>query len=297
MPRPIPELPGVSHRHLRVNGFRMHIAEAGDRDAEPLVLLHGWPQNWFTWRKLIGPLSERYRVICPDLRGFGWSDAPPGATFAKEEFADDLIAMLDVLEIERTKLVGQDWGAMAGFLACVRAPERISHYVAAAMTHLWPSGDVSVADRLSGLARISFMFWIATPVLGRQTVRRVPAFVRTLITQGAGRKDLYSAEELAVYTEQWAEPERAAATVGVYRTFLGKEFPALGRGEFRDVTMEQPSFLLLGERDPVMRPKTLLGPVANAPNLEVRVLPGIGHWIQEEAPEEMLAALEELSGR
>jgi len=69
----MPEVPGVAVEHgfHDVRGLRMHVAAAGPPDAEPLVMLHGWPQHWYAWRRLIGPLSERYRVICPDLRGFG----------------------------------------------------------------------------------------------------------------------------------------------------------------------------------------------------------------------------------
>ena len=93
----------------------------GPTDAEPLVLLHGWPQHWYAWRRLIGPLSERYRVICPDLRGFGWTDAPAGS-YEKSELAADVIALLDVLGLERVRLAGHDWGGFVGFLVCIDGP-------------------------------------------------------------------------------------------------------------------------------------------------------------------------------
>ena len=71
----MPHVEGVEHRFVDVNGLRMHVAEAGE--GEPLVMLHGWPQHWYEWRHLIRPLAETRRVICPDLRGLGWTDAPP----------------------------------------------------------------------------------------------------------------------------------------------------------------------------------------------------------------------------
>ena len=76
--RPFPEVEGVQHRFIEAGGLRMHVAEAGQGD--PLVLLHGWPQHWYEWRHQIPVLSQHYRVICPDLRGLGWSDAPPRGT-------------------------------------------------------------------------------------------------------------------------------------------------------------------------------------------------------------------------
>jgi pimeloyl-ACP methyl ester carboxylesterase len=77
MDRPLPEVPGVRHSWHQAGDVRLHVAEAGE--GPPLVLLHGWPQHWYEWRALIGPLAERYRVLAPDLRGFGWSDSPRAA--------------------------------------------------------------------------------------------------------------------------------------------------------------------------------------------------------------------------
>ncbi len=71
-----PEIDGVTHRYVDVPGVRLHVAEAGE--GPPILLLHGWPQHWWVWRKVIPALAENHRVICPDLRGFGWSEAPAG---------------------------------------------------------------------------------------------------------------------------------------------------------------------------------------------------------------------------
>ena len=118
----MPEVAGVSHRFVSAGGLRMHVAEAGE--GPPLVMLHGWPQHWWMWRELIGPLSATHRVICPDLRGFGWSAAPAGG-YDPEVFARDVIGLLDALEIdEPIDLVGHDWGGWTGHILCLRRPER-----------------------------------------------------------------------------------------------------------------------------------------------------------------------------
>ena len=90
----IPELPGVEHRFVDAGGLRTHVAEAGE--GEPLLLLHGWPQHWWCWRDLIPALAPHYRVIAPDLRGHGWTDAPPGG-YEKEQLASDVLALVDAL--------------------------------------------------------------------------------------------------------------------------------------------------------------------------------------------------------
>ena len=74
----MPTRDGVEHHFVDVRGARLHVAELGDPDGPPVLLLHGWPQHWWSWRELIGPLARRHRVICPDIRGMGWSDVPRG---------------------------------------------------------------------------------------------------------------------------------------------------------------------------------------------------------------------------
>src|SRR3954465_8123849 len=134
MQPPLPQLPGVEHRFESVNGVRLHYAEAGAGD--PVVLLHGWPQHWWMWRDLIGPLAERFHVIAPDLRGHGWSDKP-SSSYRKSEWLDDLTALFDRLGLERIRLVGHDWGAWVGMLASLREPERLERVVAMSIPHPW----------------------------------------------------------------------------------------------------------------------------------------------------------------
>ncbi len=293
--RPLPPLEGVEHDYLEINDIRMHVAFAGDPDAEPLVLVHGWPQHWYAWRRLIGPLSEDHRVICPDLRGFGWSDAPAGS-YLKADLADDVIALADRLELERFRLAGHDWGGFAGFLICLKEPERVTHYAAAGISHLWVRGDGGIGERLKLLSRIWYMMLIASPVLGGQVVRRLPDFMRGILVRGAAG-DAWSEEELESFVSQWREPDRARACVQVYRTFLTREFPQIARGAFNDEVMGQPAILFCGEEDPVIEASSLGGFEPNAPNLEIRELPGVGHWVPEEAPELMLDGMRELYSR
>src|SRR5215212_3618132 len=122
----LPPVNGVRHRTVSVNGIDMHVAEAGD--GPPLLLVHGWPQHWWCWRHLIPALSQRYRVLAPDLRGMGWSSAPEGP-YDKQTFADDLLALLDAEGIERTRIIGHDWGGYASFLLALGHPERVERLV------------------------------------------------------------------------------------------------------------------------------------------------------------------------
>ena len=103
-------------------------------------------------------------MICPDLRGFGWSDAPPGR-YDKQTMADDLVALLDALGLERVDLVAHDWGAWAGFLACLDHPERIRRYLALNMYAPWPDRRPRPGRSL-GVWRLWYQVALATPGLG-----------------------------------------------------------------------------------------------------------------------------------
>ena len=118
-----PSLPGVTHEWVDAGGLRTHVALAGPQDATPLLLVHGWPQHWWAWRFVIEELAAEYRIIAPDLRGHGWTDAPRDG-YEKEQLASDLLALLDVMGIDRVTWAGHDWGAWTGMLAALRAPER-----------------------------------------------------------------------------------------------------------------------------------------------------------------------------
>src|SRR5204863_7343073 len=115
-----------------VGGLSVHVAEAGS--GPPLVLLHGWPQNWYCWRRVVPLLAPKFRLIMPDLRGHGWSDAPRRG-YEKEQLADDLVGLLDALQLDEVGMVGHDWGGWVGFLACLRAPERFGGLLALGIPH------------------------------------------------------------------------------------------------------------------------------------------------------------------
>ena len=122
----LPDLPGVEHHWMDVRSgrgpVRLHLAATGS--GTPVLLLHGWPQHWWCWRRVVKQLSGHYRLLIPDLRGFGWSEAP-GSGYSPTGFADDAVALLDALDLARVHVIGHDWGGFAGFLLGLHHPDRV----------------------------------------------------------------------------------------------------------------------------------------------------------------------------
>jgi pimeloyl-ACP methyl ester carboxylesterase len=266
----LPRLEGVTHRDVHARGLRFHVAEAGR--GEPIVLLHGWPQHWGAWRRVVPLLAPHARLVMPDLRGFGWSDAPPDG-YDKATMADDLLAVLDALGLARVRIVGHDWGGWIAFLACMKAPERFERVLALGISPPFGRPDPRM---LRDLWRFSYMLAIAAPALGERLVSS-HGFIRTMLRAPAGA---FSDDDLRTFADVLAQPDRARASVRLYRTFLLREAVAGARGRLR-----VPARLVVGERDPVVRPSLLAGRERFADDLTIELVPDCGHWIPAERPD------------
>ena len=272
--RELPEVEGVEHLFLSAGGLRTHVALAGS--GPPLLLLHGWPQHWWMWRELIGPLARDHQVIAPDLRGFGWTEAPPGG-YDPEVFAADIAALLDALEVEEpVDMIGHDWGGWTGFMLCLRHPERIRRFLALSIYHPFirpsPTG-------LFSLWRFWYQWVLASPGLGPRASRLDPV-LRWVGANQAG----WSARERAIYTDQFLEPERGRAASLLYRHAVLELATKMLRGEYRRATMETPTLLLFGTADHPQNDRALPGFESNAPNMTLELVPGTGHFIVDEQP-------------
>jgi pimeloyl-ACP methyl ester carboxylesterase len=257
----------VGHDYVDAGGLRTHVALAGPPDAPPIVLVHGWPQNWWAWRRVIPGLVDRFRVIVPDLRGHGWTEVPKTG-YEKEQLASDLLALLDVLGIERVTWVGHDWGGWAGLLAALRAPERFDRMLTVCIPHLWTEPSLR---RLAVL--LSYQGPISLPLVGPRVAE---AMVQRILQVGRGSEPLPRAE-----VAMFAGHLPAKVTVAMYRTFLTRELTPMIRGRYADVVLQVPTTLMLGERDQVTW-GIPAGPVDGQPQLHVKSLERVAHWVPEQ---------------
>jgi pimeloyl-ACP methyl ester carboxylesterase len=267
----MPHVDGVAHHYIDADGVRIHVAEAGE--GEPVVLLHGWPQHWYCWRRVIPGLAERYRVLCPDLRGFGWSEAP-GEGYHAARFAADTAAVLDALNLDEVRLVGHDWGGVAGFVLCLERPERVSRYLALNTAHPW----INLPP--TEIWRVAYQPVLGFPVLGRLVVQHL---LERVLDEPS-----WTAEDKAIFLDQFAESDRASATVALYRSALGQAGARLTGGGPAALRLTVPTLFLLGAADPVIKPRMLEGYEDHAGDMTLEVVEGVGHFIAEQAPDLVL---------
>jgi len=270
----------VTHEWVDAGGLRTHVALAGPEDAPPVMLVHGWPQHWWAWREVIPELARDHRVIVPDLRGPGWTDAPRDG-YEKDQLATALLALLDALGVERVTWIGHDWGAFAGYLAAFRTPERFERLVATSIPPVF-GGDRS--PRTLALL-LGYQGPISTPFVGPFIVRH--GFAERIL-RAARAKGTWTDEDIRIYGDVFRE--RPWVTVGVYRTFLTRELLPLARGRFAGRTIEVPTTVVVGDRDLITKSVPAEG-YPGQPNVTVTRVPGVGHFLPEEDPAALLAAI------
>jgi pimeloyl-ACP methyl ester carboxylesterase len=279
---PPPDVPGASHRNVSIQTadsgpIDLHALEAGQGPA--VLLLHGWPQHAWLWRSVIPALAGNFRVIAPDLRGFGWS-ACPGRGYDPVTFATDSFALLDALEIDDVRVAGHDWGGSAAFVMALTSPERVKRLLVANTVAPWARVTPAV---LAGAWRLWYVFALAAA--GERVARSRPERLAAAIRGDAVHKDRFTAADALAYTRPLAEPGPALATKLLYRMYvraLAGRRPDAGVARTR---LTQPAHFLFGARDRAIPPALLDGVERQADQLEVELVEDSGHFICDEKPE------------
>lgn len=271
---PMPDVRGVAHYDVRLDdGCRIHVAEAGF--GPPLMLIHGWPQHWYAWRDIIGALAADFRVICPDIRGLGWSDGS-GRDWSLDRLAADVAGVMDSLGIERASIVGHDWGAAIIYQLGLHHPHRVTRMMPLAGLHPW----TAIGLRPRTIWRPWHVYTAAALACINNTTLEVPRIsLRTWRHVGE-----FTPADTEIYCSSM--PHTIRATTRYYRNIVAREVPYFWRnaGQFR---LDMPIMHLNGANDPLTQQ---LSPsyCDHAPNMQLENLPECGHFIAEERPRELI---------
>jgi pimeloyl-ACP methyl ester carboxylesterase len=275
-----PHVDGVRHSFVDAGGLRLHVAEAGPEDGEPIVLLHGWPQHWYEWRGLVPALSKDYRMVMPDLRGLGWSQITKGG-YEKEQLGRDVLALMDAMGLEKVNLVGHDWGGYAGFLMCLSHPERFKCYLVLNVIHPWPRPS---PRRLLSAWRLAYQIPLVAPIFGPR-VTRIRGFVKRYLRGFPIGGHPFTEAEIEAFEAPLRDRERAKVTARYYRSFLARDLPKLIRGHYRSTRLRVPTLMLFGTGDVVITREQLDGFEDYADDMRLETVPDTGHFIVDAEPD------------
>lgn len=277
-----PEIAGARQRTVTiethdVGALDVHLYDAGD--GPPVLLLHGWPQHAWCWRHVIPLLADRHRVLAPDLRGFGWSDAP-GRGYNGLAFGSDAIALLDALEIERAHLIGHDWGGFAAFAAGIAAPQRIASMVVLNTIPPW-------VERSPRLALDLWRSWYAFVLagFGERIVRSRPDLLARMLKGDAVHRDAISRADAQAYARTLQRPESARATQLLYRSYVRSLRTVMLQRRYESMRLTVPTRFVFGTNDFAISPRLLRGVERHCDDIAVELVEDSGHFIAEEKPE------------
>lgn len=305
--------PVIKSHVIRTNGIDGHIVEDGSGPA--VLLCHGFPETWRSWRRQIQLLAEAgFRAIAPDMRGYGGSSAPADASaYSQPHIVGDLVGLMDGLGIENAVIVGHDWGAIAAWSAALMHPDRFTRVVGLSVAYV-PRGDVNLLEQLRQGQEHFYMTLFQRPEANAAMMLDVETTLKLnyYIASGtAPEKDRFHpyASPLAAITlppkelPSWLDKDdfdhavktfRATSFEGGLNWYRGIETTFEEMAPFRGARIYQPSLFLYGEMDAIQECTRLWidDLPKNAPNLvqSLRV-PGAGHWLQQEAPEMVNSAL------
>ena len=315
-----PEIDGVRHRTVAVNGLDLHIAEAGEPSAErpPVILCHGFPELWYSWRHQLPALAAAgHHVVAPDQRGYGRTTRPEAIEdYDIVNLTDDVVALLDELGHDQGVFVGHDWGSIVVWNLALLHPDRVKGVCGMSVPYT-PRGEMSLIQVLERVMGDRFFYVLhfqepgkADADLGKDPREVMRRFLCGIAGEGRPENlmgDLkntatfwdwmpeapqlpgwLSAEELDVFATEF---ERTGFTGGInwYRNFHRNwELTP----QLTGATIDLPSGFVAGARDPVL----VMSNPASLPHVltDLRtnvVIPGAGHWVQQEAPEQTNEAL------
>lgn len=276
---------GLQHLRVRTHGIHLHCAVAGDGPL--VVLLHGFPEGWRSWQRQIPALARRFKVVVPDLRGHGESDAPKKG-YDLGSLADDVRGLIEHFAGRASaRIVGHDWGALLTWVMAYRHPGRVDRLATLNGPH--PAIFADHILRGPQLARTAHFLGYQIPILPEVALGALSAFgVQRYLLRNTAQRAAWTPEDLRDARRAAADSATVRAGLTMVRTVLRK-----GPKQVRpwSVPLEVPSLVIWGEQDPIYGRELLDDLPHYAENLRVERIPEAGHFVQREAPDRVNQAL------
>ncbi|HEX8500705.1 MAG TPA: alpha/beta hydrolase [Pyrinomonadaceae bacterium] len=281
----------IRHGYAQVGDVRLHYAECGAGE-RLVVLLHGFPECWYSWRRQLPVLGRHYRVVAPDLRGYNLSDKPARVEdYRVSRLVDDVTGLIRHFGAREAAVVGHDWGAAVAWAVAQHYPD-----------YVWKLASLQVPPpavwarnfTLRQLLRSWYMLFFQLPSVPEWWMRRDDFARLGKMLRATSRPGTFSDADVEVYKSALREPGALTAAVNYYRanlrSFFGRGFG--GREIKRQERVRVPTLFVYGERDFAIVPETVAGVAdyVDAPYTELR-LTRSNHWVQQESPGEVNAAL------
>jgi epoxide hydrolase 4 len=290
-----------THAFVNLNGLNLHYVTQGEG---PLMLmLHGFPEFWYSWRHQIPEFAQDHKVVALDLRGYNLSDKPSQvADYAMELLVQDVAGVIRALGYERCTLVGHDWGGAIAWTFANRHEDMLDRLIVLNLPH--PAKFAAGLNTLPQQLKSWYILFFQLPLLPEQLIAAGHCWILGPALKGSTgwpqspRSDHqgFTGADIAAYREAFSQPGAVAAALNYYRAFWQRRTVAnenQGAREDQAANQDQaaqwrklqvPTLMIWGEQDLFLGKELSEGTEAYVANLQLHYLPDSGHWVQQEQP-------------
>ncbi|MBN8562252.1 MAG: alpha/beta hydrolase [Leptolyngbya sp. UWPOB_LEPTO1] len=269
------------HQFIEANAIRLHYVTQGE--GELVLLLHGFPEFWYSWRYQIPALAKHFKVVVPDLRGYNDSEKPKSG-YDLDTLSTDVRSLIERLGYARAHIVGHDWGGAIAWRLAQQFPNFIDRLALLSAPHPQRFAK-DLLSNLDQLRRSWYVLAFQVPNLPEWLIQlNLREFVRNMFQEQAVRKGAFTQEQIQQYQAALQKPGALAAAVNSYRQlFLSGNWIDWMRSPD---PISVPTLVLWGDEDSILSPKLMDGieQWISAP-FQFKLIPHCGHWIQQEAPQ------------
>jgi epoxide hydrolase 4 len=266
-----------------VNGVELHYREAGS--GAPVILLHGFPEFWYSWRDLMPALAEAgYHAIAPDMRGYNLSGKPQGIeAYALDTIADDIAGLITHAGERRAHIIGHDFGGAVAWHLAMRHRAMVERLIILNAPH--PRAFARELRTPGQIWRSLYMAFFQLPKLPEAAIRRNDfAVIRRILREDPVQPDAFTETDIDRYVTALARPWALTSALNYYRAvtrFRPTRTPGFSS------RIDAPTLLIWGDRDRYLNPRLTRGLERWVPNLTVEHLPDASHWVLADAPDDV----------
>ncbi len=273
----------LEHSYIETNGIRLHVVQAGAKSGIPVVLLHGFPEFWYGWRKQIPALAQAgCRVIVPDQRGYNLSDKPKDVkSYDVYTLVEDIIGLIDALEYEKVNLVGHDWGAIVAWALANKYPERLQRLSVMNAPH--PAVMRKFLQRdLEQIRRSWYVYFFQLPWLIEKAMSANDWRNAERSLRETSKTNSFTDEDIVKYKEAWSQPGAMTAMINWYRAAARYPFPITN-----DMRIKVPTLMMWGMKDFALTHRMARPSMDYVNEGNLILFPEATHWVHLDAAEEV----------
>jgi len=284
------------HEDVETNGIRLHCVTQGS--GELVVLLHGFPENWYSWRHQIPALSRNFKVVAPDMRGYNLSDKPSGIdSYSIANLTADVTGLIRAFGAERAHVVGHDWGGAVAWMLAISHPEAVDRLAVLNCPHPAVFAE-NLLRNPRQLLRSWYMFFFQLPAVPEMAFSSFHyAALKRSFRGWAINKEAFTDEDIAELVQAAARPGALTGGINYYRAMFRNM--GLLRERERMPRIQSPTLVIWAELDRALGKELTYGMDRYFDHgLQIKYIPDCSHWVQQEQPLLINQYLDEfLSGR